>query len=50
MRLVQLVSDSTQVTPVAEVRELGALGVYWMFGDCPDLVLQGLSRAVARPN
>ena len=36
--------------PLAEVRELDALDVDGMFGDCPDLVLQGLGRAVVRPN
>jgi glycerophosphoryl diester phosphodiesterase len=30
--------------PLAEVRELTALGVDGMFGDCPDQLLRGLSR------
>lgn len=36
--------------PLAEVRELSALGVDGMFGDCPDLLLQGLGRGAERPN
>ncbi len=36
--------------PLAEVRELRALGVDGMFGDCPDLLLRGLGRVVGRPN
>jgi glycerophosphoryl diester phosphodiesterase len=35
--------------PLAEVRELAALDVDGMFGDCPDQLLQGLGRLVARP-
>jgi glycerophosphoryl diester phosphodiesterase len=35
--------------PLAEVRELAALDVDGMFGDCPDQLLQGLGRVVARP-
>jgi glycerophosphoryl diester phosphodiesterase len=35
---------------LAEVRELGALAVDGMFGDCPDLLLQGLGRVAGRPN
>jgi glycerophosphoryl diester phosphodiesterase len=30
--------------PLAEVRELAALGVDGMFGDCPDLLVKGLGR------
>lgn len=30
--------------PLAEVRELAALGVDGMFGDCPDLLMKGLGR------
>jgi glycerophosphoryl diester phosphodiesterase len=30
--------------PLAEVRELGALGVDGMFGDCPDHLVEGLGR------
>ncbi|MBC7791610.1 MAG: glycerophosphodiester phosphodiesterase [Anaerolineae bacterium] len=33
--------------PLAEVRELAALGVDGMFGDFPDLVLEGLGRGPA---
>jgi glycerophosphoryl diester phosphodiesterase len=30
--------------PLAEVRELAALGVDGMFGDCPDLLVKGMGR------
>ena len=30
--------------PLAEVRELAALGVDGMFGDCPDILVEGLGR------
>lgn len=46
----QFLAERYHGDPLAEVHELGALGVDGMFGDCPDLVLQGLGRAVARPN
>lgn len=45
----QFLAARYQGDPLAEVRELAGLGVDGMFGDCPDLLLQGLGRVVERP-